>query len=172
MLEMLTKSRLIAKIKRLEKLTIIDALTGLYNYRYFKKTFSKELARAKRYKRPLSLLMIDVNDLKKINDKKGHSIGDETLKKLSKILSKNIRESDTVCRYGGDEFVVILPESNKEHALVVAIGLRSDIENKMGLTLSIGVSVYPTNGDSLEVLFNCADKKMYCAKRKLKKEKK
>ena len=165
-----TKNQLIAKIKRLEKLTVIDPLTGLYNYRYFKKAFSKELARAKRYKRFLSLLVVDINDLKKINDKMGHSIGDKTLKKLSKILVKNIREADIVCRYGGDEFVIILPECNKDHALVVAMGIREDIEKKIKLTLSIGVATYPNDGDCFNSLFEQADRAMYRKKRKLKKE--
>ena len=115
-----TKAYLVKQIKQLQALVIKDGLTGLYNSRYIKEILHNEIYRAKRYDRPLSLLLIDVDDFKKINDKQGHLVGDKVLKRIADILKRKLRKSDKVGRYGGDEFLIILPETTKVQAGKIA----------------------------------------------------
>ena len=102
------------KIKKLEKLVMLDELTNLPNARYFKHSLLRELNRAKRFNSPLSLMVIDINKFKKINDTKGHLLGDTYIRRIAEILSENIRKYDVLCRYGGDEFVIIFPRTAKK----------------------------------------------------------
>jgi diguanylate cyclase (GGDEF)-like protein len=129
--------------KHLKDLTLTDSLTGAHNYRFFIQTFDYEIVRAKRYKRNLSLLMIDIDYLKSYNDSFGHLEGDDLLKKVAKTMKENVREVDSVCRYAGDEFVVILPETDFNQAIITAEKIRKQIsllELKRPITLSIGVT--------------------------------
>lgn len=155
--------------------TYLDHLTGAYNRRYFNKSLPVEFKRAERYKRNLSLLMIDLDNFKSINDQYGHIAGDGLLKNLVKITNRTLRKSDTLIRYGGEEFIVLLPETTMRNAIIVSEKLRKYIaKNLSGLTklkdqeitISIGVSNYPSEAYSAENLVEIADKQLYEAKRK------
>ncbi|MBI5047702.1 MAG: sensor domain-containing diguanylate cyclase [Deltaproteobacteria bacterium] len=131
-------------------LAITDGMTVLYNHRYFLECLSREFERANRYKRPLSLIMIDVDFFKKYNDTHGHPKGDDVLRGVAGILKKSVRTSDIVARYGGEEFVIILPETTGEAAFTLAERLRKEVESTdfpggetqpLGrITISLGVA--------------------------------
>ena len=155
--------------KETEKFAMLDALTGLFNRRYFDVSLRKELKRALRYDKRLSLLLIDMDDFKTINDTKGHLFGDSVLARISSILSSISREEDIPCRFGGEEFVVILPETNAGGAATFAQRLRAEmrgdeffIDNRV--TFSGGISCYPDNGRDVFDLVDVADKALYEAK--------
>ena len=160
--------------KRTEKLAFTDPLTELYNHRFFQETLSQEFTRAQRYKKPLSLMIIDIDFFKKFNDTSGHLVGDKVLKHVSRIFKSSIREQiDTVARYGGEEFGVILPETSLEGAAVFAERIRSKVEEsfipegdkKLKVTLSIGVScVSVTKCNKTSDLIEAADQALYKAK--------
>ena len=115
--------------KRTEKLAFTDPLTELFNHRYFQETLNHEFIRAKRYNKPLSLMVIDIDFFKKFNDKYGHLVGDKVLRHVAGIFKSSLREQiDTVARYGGEEFAVILPETSLEGAEVFAERIRSSVE--------------------------------------------
>ncbi len=156
---------------RLYEEAITDGLTELNNYSYFMARVKEEVARSKRYKHPLSLLMIDLDRFKRVNDKYGHLIGDMVLWELARKVKKNFRLSDVVARYGGEEFVVLLPDTAIEGAVYSSERLRKTIEETsfeegLSLTLSIGVSCYYGLDDEYtEIdLIKQADKAMYKAK--------
>jgi diguanylate cyclase (GGDEF)-like protein len=179
---------------QLRDLVVKDALTALYNRRYFFYRLNSEIQRAKRYGRTLSLLILDVDDFKKYNDKHGHPAGDQLLAALAGRISANIRRSDAkpsyevdiACRYGGEEFAVILPEAASVQGVVLAERLRASIEVRgafevaerirrkieesrfdgPGVTISVGVASYPEHGSDLEVLLKAADDALYLAKKK------
>jgi diguanylate cyclase (GGDEF)-like protein len=154
--------KLLKRIKELEELVMIDDMTGLFNFRYFKETLTNEIVRAKRYNRPLSLIVVDVNGLKKVNDEMGHVFGDIAIVNVSIVLRENTRKTNSVCRYGGDEFVVILPETNNKEAKELAKRLKKKVKTFQDeVTISVGVSSYPTNAKTVKGLFNYADKRMY-----------
>ena len=161
-----SKANLQKRIRQLEKLVMQDELTKLPNYRYFKYAVKQELSRAKRFGNPLSLLVIDINKFKELNDTKGHLEADRWLRVVAKILAENIRKYDILCRYGGDEFVIIFPNVNKEQASLTKEELKRDIARTTFVTISVGTSTYPKDGKSLKTLFNKADKEMYKDKRK------
>lgn len=161
--------------EKLEELSITDQLTGAYNRRFFDRKIKEELARAKRYKKDVSLLLIDLDNLKEINDTYGHLVGDEALIKLARILLSNIRNTDYLCRYGGDEFAIIMPETSGYDAFYKAELLRKlialeDITLPNGcsfnMTVSIGVGEYTDNITSEEELIKKADTALYIAKSK------
>ncbi len=166
----------LANLRLREKLhiqSIRDVLTGLYNRRYFDETLLQEINRARRSKHPLSLLLFDIDHFKKFNDTYGHDAGDFVLKKVSETMLSLIRESDTACRYGGEEFIIILPETSVEIAQKRAETLRAEISRNelkfnnefLGvITISIGVAVYPQHGEQEPVLIKSADKALYQAK--------
>ncbi|MDI6747813.1 MAG: diguanylate cyclase [Rhodocyclaceae bacterium] len=149
-----------------------DSLTGLYNRRYLDSTLERELARCKREGRPLSLLMIDIDHFKKINDTYGHIGGDEVLKEIGKLLSSNSRAEDVPCRYGGEEFTLLLPNMPLDVARARAEHLRSTYasmavpfgEFAIRSTLSIGIAVYPEHGKLADELTQRADHALYRAK--------
>lgn len=171
------KNPVIVEIKLFHKTkesVIIDDLTKIYNYRYFNIALKKELARAKRYDNNLSLLLLDIDNFKQYNDRQGHPTGNLALRKLAKILSTSVRESDTVVRYGGEEFAIILPDTTKDGAFLVAEKLRRKVEkarfpSKSGkinkkLTFSGGISSFPYDAKTEDELIEKADQALYLAK--------
>jgi diguanylate cyclase (GGDEF)-like protein len=158
---------------RLERLSVTDGLTGIYNHRRFQEAINAELLRSERHKRPMAVLMIDVDFFKKVNDAMGHPAGDELLRRLAEVLSADLRQTDLIARYGGEEFAVILPETTKSEALQVGERMRAAVEERLNqgtpwpskVTVSIGVATYPEDGKSAEQLIYAADQAMYVAKR-------
>ncbi len=159
--------------KRTEDMTIIDDLTGAYNYRYFIQKLQEEKRRAGRYELPLSLIMVDIDWFKRFNDTYGHEIGNVVLKKLAAIIQSCIRDVDIFARYGGEEFVVILPQTRAQEATVIGERIRRRVETavifnskagKLRITVSVGISSYPENGHSQEELVTVADRALYKAK--------
>jgi diguanylate cyclase (GGDEF)-like protein/putative nucleotidyltransferase with HDIG domain len=154
--------------------SVRDELTGLYNHRFFHERMAEEFARSARYHYPLSCLMIDIDDFKKINDLHGHKIGDEILKELGMFLSSHLRKADTIARFGGEEFVVLLPYVGYEGASHLGDRLRRKIIEhlfvlqpnlNLRLTVSIGVASYPEDPvDRKETLLFYADKALSRAK--------
>jgi diguanylate cyclase (GGDEF)-like protein len=159
-----------------QRLSITDGLTGVWNRRYLSLTLAKEIERAQRFERPLSVLMVDIDHFKDVNDAYGHLRGDEVLVELSRRMLSRIRgEIDTLARFGGEEFVIVLPETPREGARVVANKLRRAVRTKafisdggpeVRVTVSIGVAVFPEDGSSVEELLQAADVAMYKAKRR------
>lgn len=157
-----------------EQMTIRDPLTGLYNRRHMKETLSNELLRAQRHKASFSIAMADLDDFKKFNDTFGHQNGDKLLKQVAKIFSLETRKSDKVFRYGGEEFLVFLPEVTAESAVRYAEKIRACIENysfslrgnlpSQKATVSIGVASFPHDGVGIDEIISCADKRLYAAK--------
>ncbi len=158
-------------LDKVNYMAITDALTGLYNRRRFHDVLTSEYERAKRYGTPFSLVMLDIDYFKKINDNFGHDVGDAVLKEVSDILLKSIRDIDTAARYGGEEFMVILPNTDKAHATIVAERMRQAIENHdfagldRTMSVSIGISGMPdAKVEHEDRLIRCADFAMYRAK--------
>jgi len=157
---------------KFQQLSIYDSLTETYNRRYFVMRFIEEFERAKKFSLKLSVLMIDVDNFKKINDTYGHLVGDAVLKEIAKIIKENIREIDSLSRFGGEEFCLILPETDKMSAIVVAERIRSKISEKiikafdetLNASISLGVSNFPQNTLHSDVLMETADKALYQAK--------
>lgn len=157
---------------KFEQLAILDSLTELFNKRYFREVLEKEIARAKRYRLQLGLLMIDIDDFKVVNDTFGHLKGDRVLQRLGGLLANSIRRADVAARYGGDEFVIIATQSAKEDAYELGKRLRRLIEQTILLeetslkaTVSIGIGSYPTDAEEPDQLIELADKMLYEAKR-------
>lgn len=145
-----------------------DKLTSVYNRHMFEEMLQKELSRTKRYSRPLSLIMIDADYFKEINDRFGHQTGDAVLKSLADTLREHLRTSDIVARWGGEEFVVILPDTQREQALQLAEELRliiaeTTFPEEVHLTCSFGVTSYKVE-DTLQSLFSRIDASLYRAK--------
>lgn len=169
------KTKLLAELRAqtefLEKQTREDALTGLYNRRYLNLQLEQEFKRAKRYGNPLSVVMCDIDHFKRINDTFSHQVGDEVLKTLGRIFKAYSRSVDTVARFGGEEFVLVLPETPKEKAVVLCEKLRSAVEHypwseihpELKVTISFGVSDNVRLGHYEKMLAE-ADEKLYEAK--------
>jgi len=160
-------------LSKLEVLAITDALTELFNRRYFETIIEKEFSRTARYKSPSSCLMIDVDFFKRVNDTYGHRTGDRVLKELAAMIRNCMRKVDTVARWGGEEFIVLLPGTNKENALQAASRILksisahkfSDISEE--ITVSIGIASVPDPSiDTAEQLIDKADFSLYDAKSK------
>lgn len=155
------------------QLAIKDGLTGLFNHKYFQETLSRDMKRALRHNETFSLLILDIDNFKKFNDKYGHRAGDAILKQVSSTLKMCVRTSDLVARYGGEELAVILYNSNYKNAQIVAHKILNDIQKNIyvfknhtykDITVSIGVSNYPLQALSPSALIDVADKAMYKAK--------
>ncbi len=156
----------------LQEAAVRDSLTGLYNRRYLAEIMRTEISRAARAHTPVGIMMVDVDHFKEINDRFGHVFGDYVISSVADILLHNTRESDLVCRYGGDEFVILLPGSTLENTYKRAEAMRLAIETGRfvfeglitDITLSVGVSAYPDYAASDEALLKSADKALYEAK--------
>jgi len=154
----------------------MDSLTDLWNHGYFQYLLQTELEKAKAMNAPLSLIMFDIDDFKIYNDTLGHQAGDRVLKELAELLKNQSRKMDHVCRYGGEEFTIILPQTDKNEAYLIAERLRMDIERhvfvdeetlpKKIFTASLGLAIYPEDGQSNAELIEASDKALYQAKHK------
>lgn len=146
----------------------IDELTGVYNRRFFDAALEREFKQAQRHKREFSLLILDIDNFKRINDTHGHTTGDAVISALGKLLKKSIRGEDTACRIGGEEFAVILPETGPEGAEVVSEKIRSEFAKlkiaSIDLSLSGGLATFPLDAKSTEELIDRADQMLYFAK--------
>lgn len=157
----------------LHRQSIRDPLTGLFNRRYLEESLQREVARAERTARPLALLMLDVDHFKRFNDSYGHEAGDAVLRALGRLLRQSVREGDIACRFGGEEFVVLLPEATLETAQERAERIRDEARririHREGryldpVSVSFGVAIYPDHGISAETLLAAADAALYRAK--------
>lgn len=154
----------------------MDSLTELWNHGYFQYILQTQLEKARATSKPLTLVMLDIDDFKVYNDSLGHQSGDRILKELAFVLKNQSRKMDYVCRYGGEEFTIILPQTEKQEALMIAERLRMDIEKhafiheeilpQKKLTVSIGLAVFPDDGHSPAEIISASDKKLYEAKEK------
>lgn len=154
-------------LERLYAEATIDPLTGLPNRRYFRERILAEVARAERHGGVFTLGVYDLDDFKKLNDSSGHATGDLALRKLARLLRATSRESDLVARWGGEEFILLLPETDKRSAALLAERQRARVQAEfatMGLTISGGLAAYPRDGATEEALFAFADKALYRAK--------
>lgn len=147
-----------------EKLSHLDPLTGLHNRRSIEQRIYEELARAERHQRNFALLMIDVDHFKKTNDTKGHPAGDAILKSLAELFRQSFRNIDILGRYGGDEFLIALPDTNLTFAREIADRIRKSSESKLAQTISIGLAVFPDHADQSLSLIAKADKALLQAK--------
>jgi len=165
---------------RLYEKTVIrahtDSLTDLWNHGYFQRLLGAEIERAKATDKPMSLIMLDIDDFKIYNDKLGHQAGDKILKNLAGLLRNQSRKMDSPCRYGGEEFTIILPHTDRQEAFFIAERLRETIEKyyfnheeilpHKELTVSLGISSFPQDGSTASELVAASDKALYQAKHK------
>lgn len=156
------------ELKRLQINAATDPLTGLYNRRLFEEYFEKELNRARRYGQQLSLVIMDLHQLKEVNDRYGHPQGDQVLQAAANTLRKSLRTSDYAFRIGGDEFALLLPQTEPEQAATLSRRVRAIYESaiqpmrlEIPLGLDYGLAVYPQDGDQKEVLIRVADERLY-----------
>lgn len=153
--------------RELEYLSVSDPLTGIYNYRYFIRTLDTEIERANRYHGNLCLLMLDIDNFKSYNDDFGHLEGDILLKRISTVFKNNLRAVDIVCRYAGDEFVAVLPQTDIDQARIVASKVTESIKNLKGkrpVSVSIGAGEYSKHSDRRDMILK-TDQALYQAKR-------
>ncbi|MBU1153381.1 GGDEF domain-containing protein [bacterium] len=157
-----------------EEDSIIDGLTNLFTHKYLKSYLEKETARSYEHGETFSLIMIDIDNFKRINDQHGHLTGDYVLKILSNLIRSNVHSgADVVARYGGEEIVIVLPETPKDQGILVAERICSLIRNfkfdyhqiQLKVTISLGVSNYPDDAENIKDLIGLADKAMYKAKK-------
>ena len=155
---------------RMRQLAYVDGLTGIHNRRYFEMRIGEELERASRFQGRMSVIMVDIDHFKRLNDEFGHLLGDEVLRGVANILKQQLRKVDMVCRYGGEEFAVVVPETTGENALTVAEKLRRQVESHpfpgvpRPVTISCGVADYPIHGITRDEVVAAADAALYMAK--------
>lgn len=156
-------------IEELQYTSITDPLSGLYNRRHFLSVFHDNVARANRTTTPISIIFLDIDDFKEINDTHGHSVGDKVIEKLAKILKENGRPYDTPARWGGEEFLMLLPRADEKEAVLISERLRIATEKSLlkefsfPITISTGVAQH-TLTDTIETLIEQADQALYVAK--------
>lgn len=152
-------------VRSLQKASLTDHLTGLYNRRYYYSRLEYEIAKSRRYRIPLSVVVLDVDNFKNINDTYGHSEGDLVLQKITRVLKSSLRQVDTVCRWGGEEFAILLPSTQLEGALVVGERIRSAVTEARGdVSVSVGVAQFLQDAEGADDLMKRADQAMYSAK--------
>ncbi len=157
---------------RADRYSTVDELTGLYNRRHLDTVLPHEVERSRRYGRPLALLMMDSDHLKQVNDTHGHQAGDELLKTMARAINEQIRMVDTAIRFGGDEFIVILPDTDLAAALIPANRIRAVIAERpiesrghqILTTASVGVAAFPESADDSLTLLECVDRALYASK--------
>jgi diguanylate cyclase (GGDEF)-like protein len=156
-----------------QRLSLTDGLTGTWNRRFFQMQFRQVLATATRFQRNFSILMLDLDNFKQVNDTHGHQRGDAILVEFSQRVTAALREVDTFARYGGEEFICLLSETDTAGAITTAEKIRETIkidpfgdggETPLSLTVSIGIASYPEHGDTFRALVESADRAMYRAK--------
>ncbi|MEK6537574.1 MAG: sensor domain-containing diguanylate cyclase, partial [Nitrospirota bacterium] len=158
----------------LRKISITDPLTSLLNRRYFEERISEEMERSKRHRQPFSLIILDIDDFKVLNDSYGHLCGDEILKTTTNVIRRCVRVIDIAARYGGEEFAIILPTTDKDDAGIIAERIRSEIAGtvclikdagkKLSITVSLGIASFPDDASTITELINNADRALYSAK--------
>ena len=156
--------------KEMETLAITDGLTSLYNRRHFQERLAAEASRARRYTQEFSVVLMDIDGFKRVNDTCGHAVGDATLQEFASLLKRCARASDILARHGGDEFIMLLPSTDKNSALAAAERIRAVIENctfprRKKLTVSVGVASFPRDGEDGAETVSRADEALYVAKR-------
>jgi len=153
-----------------QQLAYIDGLTGIYNRRYFEMQIATEIERASRYDGRLAIIMIDIDHFKRLNDEFGHLLGDEVLRQVSDVFGQQLRKVDVVCRYGGEEFCILVPQTSGGNAMEVAEKLRRMVESyrfpgvPVKVTISAGVAEFPTHGRTRDELVAAADAALYTSK--------
>ncbi len=162
-------------LSHLERLAFTDGLTGLYNYRYFQERYQAEIRLAQRYQHPVSLMIIDLDGFKQINDQYGHLDGDYVLVQLAEVLQQSLRNTELIARYGGDEFVVLLPSTNLQGAMSAAVRLAQAVkqhefhdttgQRRLPINISVGVAGYPNSCDDPALLLELADSALEQAKK-------
>jgi diguanylate cyclase (GGDEF)-like protein len=157
-------------VDRVKQLAYLDGLTGIFNRRYFELRMAEEIERARRFDTGMAVIMVDIDQFKYLNDEFGHILGDEVLRQVSSIFHQQLRKTDVVCRYGGEEFAILLSQTNPQHALNVAEKLRGLVEHwqfpgvPRAVTISAGAASYPEHGTTRDELVKAADAGLYMAK--------
>src|SRR6267378_692093 len=156
------------ELKRLELNAVTDPLTGLHNRRLFAETFEKELNRARRYSQPLGLVTLDLHRFKEVNDKHGHPRGDDVLRVAAATLKKALRTSDFAFRIGGDEFALLLPQTDSVQALALSCRVQTvfaevlqPLQLTVGVSMDHGVATFPQDGEQVDQLIRVADERLY-----------
>jgi len=157
-------------VERVKQLAYLDGLTGIFNRRFFELRIMEEIERARRYGTGMAVIMVDIDQFKRLNDEFGHLLGDEVLRQVSSLFHQQLRKIDVVCRYGGEEFGVLLTQTNAQHAMTVAEKLRKMVESwqfpgvPQTVTVSAGVAAFPDHGTTRDDLVRAADTALYAAK--------
>lgn len=157
-------------VERVKQLAYLDGLTGIFNRRFFELRITEEIERARRYETGMAVIMIDIDQFKLLNDEFGHLLGDEVLRQVSSIFHGQLRKIDVVCRYGGEEFAILLSQTSPDHAMAVAEKLRRIAEGwqfpgvPRAVTISAGVANYAEHGSTRDELVKAADAGLYAAK--------
>jgi diguanylate cyclase (GGDEF)-like protein len=157
-------------VERVKQLAYLDGLTGIFNRRFFELRILEEIERARRYGTGMAVIMADIDQFKRLNDEFGHLLGDEVLRQVSSLFHQQLRKIDVVCRYGGEEFGIVLTQTNASHAVSVAEKLRRMVEHwqfpgvPQTVTISAGVAAFPDHGITRDELVRAADNGLYAAK--------
>jgi diguanylate cyclase (GGDEF)-like protein len=157
-------------VERVKQLAYLDGLTGIFNRRFFELRVVEEIDRARRFNSGMAVLMVDIDQFKRLNDEFGHLLGDEVLRQVSSMFHQQLRKIDVVCRFGGEEFAILLSQTNPQHALGVAEKLRRLVESwqfpgvPRCVTISAGVATFPDHGTTRDELVKSADAGLYAAK--------
>jgi len=157
-------------VERVKQLAYLDGLTGIFNRRFFELRVVEEIDRARRFNSGMAIVMVDIDQFKRLNDEFGHLLGDEVLRQVSSVFHQQLRKIDVVCRFGGEEFAILLSQTNPQHALAVAEKLRRLVESwqfpgvPRPVTISAGVATFPDHGTARDELVKSADAGLYAAK--------
>ena len=157
-------------VERVKQLAYLDGLTGIFNRRFFELRIMEEIERARRYGTGMAVIMADIDQFKRLNDEFGHLLGDEVLRQVSSLLHQQLRKIDVVCRYGGEEFAILLTQTTEQQAAAIAEKLRRSVEGYQfpgvprTVTISAGVAAFPAHGTARDEIVRAADNGLYAAK--------